>query len=81
MLMGLMHLPFQGDYNLTHCIQMLKEGKPPFMLVTALNFLISSVTEQAFPEARWLVLSHNRSDYFPLSHLNNVLIENQVMDL
>lgn len=76
-----MHLPFQGDYNLTHCIQMLKEGKPTFMLVTALNFLISSVSEQAFPEARWLVLSHNRRDCFPLSHLSNVLIENQVMDL
>lgn len=47
-----MYLKFCGDYNLTHCIQMHKEGKPPFMLVTALNFLISSASEQAFPKAR-----------------------------
>lgn len=50
--MGLMYLTFCGDYNLTHCIQMHKEGKPPFMLVTALNFLISSASEQAFPKTR-----------------------------
>lgn len=78
---SLLHLPFQGDCNLTRYTQMHEEGKPPFMLVTTLNFLISRASAKAFPRARWLVLPTAEVIASPLSHLSNVLIENQVMDL
>lgn len=79
--MGLMHLPSQGDYNLTHWIQMHKEGKTPFMLVTSLSFLIFSAFKQAFPKPGGWCGPTTEVIAFPLSHLSNELIENQVRDL
>lgn len=60
---------------------MHEKEKNAFRAAHSLRFLTSSAWERALPAAGWLALPRTEATAFPLNHLNNKPIENQVTGL